>query len=125
MKKEINIKQFFAFILLACYFLLLSPFFISHDHDHDHDHDHVQELYCENTHNDLDNHLNCSHKEHITNLKEKCLLCNFPVVFDHVFSSHIIKPENRFLLEKNSPLYERVYFQEFINYSNKSPPVLI
>ena len=62
---------------------------------------------------------------HITNLKEKCLLCNFPVVFDHVFSSHIIKPENRFLLEKNSPLYERVYFQEFINYSNKSPPVLI
>ena len=121
MKKEMNIKQLLAFILLACYFLSLSPFFISHNHEHNHN----QELSCEDIHNDLDNHLNCSHEEHVISLEEQCLLCDSPVVFDHVFFSHIIKPNNGFLLEKNSPLHKRVYFQEFINYSNKSPPVLI
>ena len=122
-RKVIKNGQLHSFILLILYCISFLPSIIPHEHEETHNHN---KLSCyESVTENLDDHTNCSHEQHLSNLKEDCVLCEYYTVYNHLFIAHTIESNDRSLIGKDYELCEQLIFQEFINHPNKSPPVLI
>jgi hypothetical protein len=116
-------RQLFSSILLIVSCISFIPTITPHEHSDSQNHD--ESSYCEGITENLNKYTNCSHESHLNKIKESCFLCNYCVVYTHLFIAHTIDSNDKHLIEKHYELCERLNFQEFINYSNKSPPVLI
>jgi len=120
-RKVIKNGQLHSFILLILYCISFLPSIIPHEHEETHNHNKLS--YYEIVTENLDDHTNCSHEQHLRNLKEDCFLCEY-CVYNHLFIAQTIESKERSLIGKDY-VCEQFIFQEFINYPNKSPPVLI
>ena len=122
---RLNMGKLCAFIILVLYCVSLAPSFMFHEHSDTHNHNHDGLSHCKSLTETLNQHLDCPHEHHLSKLKENCFLCKHCTVYDHLFSVHIVESNNRLIIEKDYELCEKLNLQEFINYLNKSPPVLI
>ena len=120
--RAIKNGQLYSFILLILYCISFLPSIIPHEHGKTHNHNKLS--YYESVTEKLDDHTNCSHEQHLSNLKEDCFLCEYCAVYNHLLA-HTIESKDRSLIDKDYELCEKLIVQEFINYPNKSPPVLI
>ncbi|MEE2700309.1 MAG: hypothetical protein VYD71_02980 [Bacteroidota bacterium] len=113
--------KLYSFILVLCYCISFIPYIIPHGHNHNHD----ESSYCESIIENIDQHTNCSHEHHLSNSKADCFLCDQCVIYNHLFTVQKRGSNDRPLIGKHYELCERLNYQRFINYSNKSPPLLI
>ena len=116
---------FCSLAILIVYCISLAPSFISHEHDNLHNHNQNELSYCENITENLNQHIHCSHKHHFSNLKNDCFLCDYFAINDYLGLIHMIEPNNRLVAKKDYGLCKKLNLQEFINYLNKSPPILV
>ena len=126
MKKEIDrFSNLYVLLMLVVYSISIIPSFIPHEHGDLHDHNHNELSYCESITENLSQHIDCSHKHHLNNLKEDCFLCEYFSINDYLFSLFMIESKNRLITEQDYELCKRLNLRSFINYLNKSPPILI
>ena len=117
-------NKLYSFIILAIYVISLGPSFLSHEHSNIHNHN--ESLDCKSIVEVLDQHADCSHEQHLQEIKERCWLCDYYVVYNEdLFLVNITDSENIFSVEESPQFLENRCFQEFTTYSNKSPPLLI
>ena len=118
-RKDIREKKYYIFSFLLAYFVSFSPSFLVHQHS-------LNELsHCEGPNENIDAHSNCTHKAHFNYSEDKCLVCDFSFINEHLYLSQILKINNVVIREKDCDLSERIYLKQFTNHSNKSPPIFI
>jgi hypothetical protein len=115
--------QLYSFILLIFYCISFIPSIVPHGHSSHHNHD--ESSYCESITENLDQHTNCSHEHHLSKLKAYCFLCDHCIIYNHLFIIQTRDSNDRPLIDKHYELCKKLNSQKFINYSNKSPPLLI
>jgi hypothetical protein len=123
-KNKTRIEKLYVFIILIIYCISFIPSFIIHDHSHDTTH-YNKSSDCESFTENIDHHINCSHEHHLNKLHEDCFLCDYYISYDHLSFFFMIESNDRSVIVKSDKVFDRVNSREFINLSNKSPPVLI
>jgi hypothetical protein len=123
MNNKMRVGKLYAFILLIFYCISFIPSIVIHEHSNIHHHNELS--HCESIAENLAQHTNCSHKQHLNDLKKDCFLCEHCIVYTHLFTVNERKPINTILLHKNYEVLGNLSFQKFISQSNKSPPKYI
>ena len=130
------IKRCIGISLLILY-LFASSFSLFHNHsehnhsEHNHsEHNHSEHTetyfaYCESAHNELNHFSNCSHKEHLSKLKENCLLCNHFIIADYSILSILTDININFLFTNSFISNDKIFINGTFRIPNKSPPLLI
>ena len=120
------IKRCIGISLLILY-LFASSFSLFHNHsEHNHsEHTETYFAYCESAHNELNHFSNCSHKEHLSKLKENCLLCNHFIIADYSILSILTDININFLFTNSFISNDKIFINGTFRIPNKSPPLLI